>query len=444
MDWPLADGSFATSSRVGGHFSAVRDRRTICTDRVHKKPAARGGLCCSLSLSFPASKVLVGAYVLGMARGFYLTGIWAAVALGLLTIWRCPDWMPWKLSLLAGECGYALVPVVMAVAVVAGRQSHGSALWRLTLGASALLAVALLAKPCLQALTLGPRISGDFRRAFPGSRPLAEPSFSVARLFVGPPETGVRQTIAYADHLALDLYRAPSPGAAELPCVIAIHGGGWNSGERDEFGSFYRALASRGYAVAAISYRLAPGHPWPAQRDDVLAAVSFLKAQAGKLGIDPTRLVLFGRSAGGQIAEAVGYSSRDPAIRGVIAFYAPADMDFAWRYARADDRLDTPRLLRQFLGGDPSTVPSQYRSASGFALVAADSPPTLLLHGELDPLVWYRQSERLAGRLAQAGVPCVLVSLPWATHAFEFSVRGPGGQVALRSVEQFLVAVLGP
>jgi acetyl esterase/lipase len=63
------------------------------------------------------------------------------------------------------------------------------------------------------------------------------------------------------------------------------------------------------------------------------------------------------------------------------------------------------------------------------------------MHGQLDALVWHRQSERLAQRLTDAGVPHVFISLPWATHAFEVNVNGPGGQLTTYAVEWFLAAV---
>ena len=63
------------------------------------------------------------------------------------------------------------------------------------------------------------------------------------------------------------------------------------------------------------------------------------------------------------------------------------------------------------------------------------------MHGELDPLVWHRQSERLDQKLADAGVAHLFVSLPWATHAFEFNINGPGGQLTTFSIEWFLAAV---
>ena len=201
-------------------------------------------------------------------------------------------------------------------------------------------------------------------------------------------------------------------------------------------------LVARGYAVAAVSYRLAPHWIWPAQRDDVLAAITWLKAHATSLGIDPARLVLLGRSAGGQIATAVGYGADDPAIRGIIALYAPHDMIFTWSVSREDDALNSVKLMRQYFGGAPSDGrQALYESASGQSLAHAGSPPTLLMHGRPDTLSWYRHSERLAARLQELGVPHFYLELPWATHGFDYNPDGPGGQLADYAITQFLADV---
>ena len=193
--------------------------------------------------------------------------------------------------------------------------------------------------------------------------------------------------------------------------------------------------------MAAISYRLAPKFQWPAQRDDVLAAIAFLKAHAAELGLDATRLILLGRSAGGQIAEAVGYTAGDPAIRGVVGLYAPSDLIFGYENAREDDILKSPALMRQFLGGTPESARANYESASALLHVGPKSPPTLLLHGTIDALAWYRHSVRLDARLAEHGVPRALVLMPWASHGFEFNLQGPGGQLTTFALEWFLARV---
>jgi acetyl esterase/lipase len=220
-----------------------------------------------------------------------------------------------------------------------------------------------------------------------------------------------------------------------------IHGGGWDSGNRSQLTDLNFWLSQRGYAVAAISYRLAPSHIWPTQRDDVRAAVNFLSSQASELGIESDNFVLLGRSAGGQIAETVAYAEHDLPIRGVVGLYAPSDLRFAYKYSRDDDILKSPALLRRYLGGPPETAGANFDSATALGHVTRNCPPTLLIHGENDTLVWHRHSVRLEAVLERAGVPCVFVSLPWATHAFEFSLQGPGGQVTIYALDRFLAKV---
>ncbi len=362
----------------------------------------------------------------------------ATLVIALLNILKSPDWSEWKLALLAGEYGHwlALLPVLVGV-LAWGVRGPAVALAYATMLICA-LTLGLLIRPSLEAWKLAHALPGQLTRQF-GPVPMTHAPFSLAGLFAAGPAPVPAETLRYSGELALDFYRAV--GKSPAPCVVVIHGGGWDGGSREEIAHFNHWLARAGYAVAAIDYSLAPSSVWPAQRDDTLAALAYLKTHAATLGVDPTRFVLLGRSAGGNIAQAVAYAAADPAIRGVIALYAPADLHFAWRYSREDDVLKSPQLLRQFLGGSPEAAPSGYDSASGYLHVAKTTPPTLLLHGQLDTLVWHRQSERLAARLTEKGVPHVFVSLPWATHAFEYNLAGPGGQLTRFSVEWFLAAV---
>ena len=362
----------------------------------------------------------------------------AILALALLTIVKSPDWSEWKLALLAGEFGHwlALLPVIVGVLAWVLRGPSVAPAVVTTLLCS--LAFGLFTLPCLEAWKLAGGLPGELTRQF-GPVTLARNPFSFGDLFSGAPPTVRPETLVYSGDLSLDFYRAT--GRDRAPCVVLIHGGGWDSGSRTEIAHFNHWLAGLGYAVAAIDYRLAPQAVWPAQRDDTLAAIAFLKAHAAQLGLDTTRLVLLGRSAGGNIAEAVGYTANDPAIRGVIALYAPADLHFAWQYSREDDVLKSPQLLRQFLGGPPETARALSDSSSGYLHVSPATPPTLLIHGQLDTLVWHRQSERLDARLTENRVPHAFVSFPWATHAFEYNLHGPGGQLTTFAVGWFLAAV---
>lgn len=364
----------------------------------------------------------------------------AAAVLGSLTAVKSPDWGPWKLAILAGEYGHWVAVAPLVIAVLAWSMRGAAPGLALTTVLVAAAACGLLLKPCLEARRLAQTLPAILEKQF-GPASLTRPPFSWGALFASAPEPVHRETMIYAEGLALDFYRPVRAAAGPAPCVVVVHGGGWDGGVRGEIASLNHWLARHGYAVAAIDYRLAPKFPWPAQRDDLRAALAFLATHAAELGLDATRLVLLGRSAGGNLAEAVAYGEAEPAVRGVVALYAPADLNFAWTYARADDVLKSPVLLRQFLGGTPETARAAYDSASGWLHVGKTVPPTLLLHGQLDPLVWHRQSERLDARLTEAGVPHAFVSLPWATHAFEFNLSGPGGQLTTFALEWFLAAV---
>ena len=247
--------------------------------------------------------------------------------------------------------------------------------------------------------------------------------------------------------LELDLYSSsPLPVAsvasvAVKPIVVVIHGGGWRSGQRSVPSSLNRYLAARGYLVASIDYRLAPHHRFPAAIDDVDDAVAWLKENAASLGGDPRRIVLIGRSAGGHLALLAAYRTKDPDVKGVVAFYPGTDLRFAWANPSNPLVLDTRAVLGDFLGGGPDAFGKAYDAASAYDFAGKESPPTLLLHGTRDELVAVMQSRRLAEKLRAANVRSRLIELPWATHAFDYNFSGPGGQIATYAVERFLAAV---
>lgn len=373
-----------------------------------------------------------------MLRWSLLLTALATLALALLTAVKSPDWSEWKLALLAGEFGHWVAPLPVALGLLAWICRGTCPRFAVATAIVCALALGLFLRPALEAWKIAGGLPGKLARQF-GPHPMAREPFSFARLFGGSSTPVPAETLIYGENLSLDFYRAV--GRERAPCIVLVHGGGWDGGSRTELAHFNHWLARLGYAVAAIDYRLAPTSPWPAQRDDLLAALAYLKIHAAPLGIDPTRLVLFGRSAGGNLAEAVGYTANDPTIRGVVALYAPADLHFAWQYSRDDDVLKSPQLLRQFLGGTPETARAAYDGASGYLHVGSSTPPTLLVHGQLDTLVWHRQSERLAARLTEHHVKHLFISLPWATHAFEYNLAGPGGQLTTYAVEWFLAAV---
>lgn len=339
-----------------------------------------------------------------------------------LTWWRAPTTGLWKASILMGEFGHWLVVVPVAVGALAW--------WRGEFWVAGLCVVAAagLLRPAAQAVWIGRALPEKLEAAF-GKAEMPAATWTVAM-----------ETREVAAGLPMDFYRAV--GRTDAPCVVMIHGGGWDNGDRKQLPAVNHHLARLGYSVAAVSYRLAPETRWPGQAEDVRAAIAYLKANAAELGIDPTRLVLMGRSAGGQIATAVAYGFSDTAVRGAVSFYGPQDQVFAWGFSREDDILNAVKLLRQYLGGSPEEAASAYRTASAYLIATKENAvPTLLVHGAMDSMVWHKQSERMHVKLDELGVPNAFVSLPWATHACDFNPRGPSGRLAWSALERFLAAV---
>jgi acetyl esterase/lipase len=193
-------------------------------------------------------------------------------------------------------------------------------------------------------------------------------------------------------------------------------------------------------AVAAVNYRKAPEHPFPAARDDVLAAIDYLREYAEALRLDMTRVVLLGRSAGGQLALSAARESDVP-LRGLVLFYSPLDLAWSWRNPAELNGYDSHGTLRSYLGGSLDELPDRYRSASPLTGLR-DAPPTLILHGTADLLVSPVHSRRLDARLEELGIAHLLVEPPGGKHGLDANLSGPWGRVSTYAVERFLGSVL--
>ncbi len=364
--------------------------------------------------------------------------------LSLLNCVRVPVIIPWRATVIAGEYGHSFAVGSGGWAIITWISRGESITMSCATASLCGIAIVCFLRPAFSARRVAAKIYEQTAKEW-GLSGSDSSAFAWRRLWTARPEKVAVETHEFTAGLKLDFRRAENREDA-APCVIMIHGGGWDSGDRVEIPFFNDWLAREGYAVASVDYRLAPEYIWPAQRDDVLSAMQWLKDRSSELGIDPAMFVLMGRSAGGQIASAIAYTAQDDSICGVIALYAPHDMPFAWSVSRPDDALNSENLMRQYLGGPPDTPEREerYLSASGHLNIVPSRPmPTLLMHGLLDTLVWYRHSRRFAGSLTEAGHPHVLVELPWAAHAFEYNLSGPAGQLTTYAVRRFLDSVTG-
>jgi acetyl esterase/lipase len=220
--------------------------------------------------------------------------------------------------------------------------------------------------------------------------------------------------------LELDLYLPSSPSPA--PVIVHVHGGGWRRGSRrhplPRLGAdFYERLAGRGFAVAAVDYRLSGEATFPAAVDDVRAAVGWVREQAAAYGLDAGRVFLWGDSAGGHLALMTALTGSG--VRGVVAWFPVTDLaGLASDVAAAGGVPDPGPESREalFLGAPAAAVPDLAREASPVNHASAAAPPVLLLHGAADDMVPPAQSIRLAEALTQAGATAELELVPGATH----------------------------
>ena len=355
----------------------------------------------------------------------------------LLVFFPAPT--PWLavVAIVIAEWGYYFALLAIGIAVVAWKRGSFGKLTAIF----ALLAALLSISPTLRAFQIAKTLPARCDQAF-GKSTYNEKPFGFLSLFRPPsfPDVAIT-THVYHEELELDLYQSKNASTPQ-PLIVMIHGGSWKGGSKAEVSDFNRYLAHENYAVAAIGYRHAPKWQFPEPVDDVFRAIDFLKTRAVELHLDATRIVLIGRSAGGQVALSSAYAGRDPAIRGVIAFYPPTDLVFGYDHPSPRWVIDSGKILREYLGGTLAEKREQYFAASPINFVGTSTPPTLLIHGGLDTLVGHVHSEMLEARLEQARVPHFYLSLGWATHGCDANLHGPSGQLSSYCVNRFLGAVL--
>jgi acetyl esterase/lipase len=254
--------------------------------------------------------------------------------------------------------------------------------------------------------------------------------------------------------LLLDLY-LPQGTTQPHPLLLYIHGGGWIEGSKDRCPG--TTFAERGYAVACVDYRLSDivsNCPeqllFPAQIEDVKAAVRWLRINAAQHGLDPERFGALGDSSGGHLAALLGAShgaaelegsenlGSSDEIQAVVDWYGPVDVAQG-PVIFGDDPCQTgldylnatyggegtqyfywTMAWGAFLGGsltDPEVLDRAVR-ATPLTYIDAGDPPFLIIHGEDDGMVPIAQSERLAAALNADGVDVTFIRVPGKGHSF--------------------------
>lgn len=261
------------------------------------------------------------------------------------------------------------------------------------------------------------------------------------------------QDIAYDDDHAsqcLDVYLVESDKPA--PAMIYIHGGGWRAGSKEHVPAWLLAFVAEGkLSVISVEYRFTDVATHPAQVNDCLRAIQFVRHSAKAWNIDPQRIGVTGGSAGGHLSAYVALhddrantKSDDAVARQssrvacAVSFAGPTD----WSLLSTIEHRHP--AYRQLIGYEPGTPVAdldaeRIKDVSPITFVSKDDPPIMQVHGDKDDIVPLDHASRLHDKLQATGVKSTLVIIPGGNH----SVAGAGGETAKRPtafVEEHLLS----
>jgi len=225
--------------------------------------------------------------------------------------------------------------------------------------------------------------------------------------------------------LALDLH-LPA-GSSHPPLVVYVHGGAWRAGSKSEYPQF---LVAHGYAVASVEFRQSTEARFPADVQDIKAAIRFLRARSADYGYRAGRIAIAGASSGAHLAAVVGtgngiaeleggegdYPRQSSAVQALVSWYGAADLATILAQSTSYGVSVREPALRLLLGGLPEEVPELARLASPVLHVDAQDPPAILLHGDQDPQMPVNQTLELEAAYRRAKVPVELVVVDGAKH----------------------------
>lgn len=225
--------------------------------------------------------------------------------------------------------------------------------------------------------------------------------------------------------LKLDLHR---PQGENPPLIVYVHGGGWRAGSKEDVP--IADLYEKGFAIASVDYRLSTQAVFPAQVQDIKAAIRFLRAKAGLFHINASKIAIIGSSAGGHLAALVGVSNGNQEIEGkvgghldqssdlqvIVSYYGASNLESILSQSTQKGRDFRIPALKLLLGDTPDKKPELAKLASPVTHLDKNDPPLLLIHGDSDPQMPPQQSQELAKAYQALGLPVTLIMLPGSLH----------------------------
>ncbi len=333
--------------------------------------------------------------------------------------------------------------LVIVSAAVAALGAHATRCGQVGLAASAIAMAFLLwlerranATGIALERALQEAFGTEYRQRIPPERATMRnvSPFRISPLYVRPENVERLENLSYGEageRNLLDIYRPRDHGSG-LPVLLAIHGGAWVMGHKAmQSMAILGRLASSGWLVVAINYRLGPRSRFPDPLVDVKRAVGWIRAEAGRYGGDPDFVIACGESAGGHLAALAaltanrpeyqpGFERIDTSLRGAVPIYARLDFTDRFEVARSPD-------LRGFLVDNVMPCgyeqdPGLWDEASPIARVHPDMPPLFVVHGTHDTVIPVQEAEHFVreARLV-ARAPVAFAPLYGAQHGYDMA-----------------------
>jgi dipeptidyl aminopeptidase/acylaminoacyl peptidase len=227
--------------------------------------------------------------------------------------------------------------------------------------------------------------------------------------------------VAYGSHARqkMDVYLPANRDTASTKVFIWIHGGAWSDGDKSEFANMKATMDFYfpNYAFISLNYRLfdanTGAHKFPAQEEDIQAAVAFIKTKLSEWKIS-NKVVIAGGSAGGHLALLQAYKhNSDSFIKACVSYFPPTELvsfyPFNWF---------SLLVMTGVTGGSPDQQPALYAASSPVNFISAQSVPTIFFHGTTDDVVPIDQSYQLESKLAEMEVAHDYLYVQGEGHGF--------------------------
>ena len=206
-------------------------------------------------------------------------------------------------------------------------------------------------------------------------------------------------------NLYLDAFLSKAP--KKHPAIFLIHGGGWKSGNKEMNTPMALQLASAGYNVFSLEYRLSDEDQYPSGMEDILEAIQFIIKNQHQYQVNPNKIAVLGCSSGAQMANLIGqkhpeYIKAIVNVDGILAFHHPESKE--------------GKMAAAWLGGSYEEVPQTWEDASPLNHVTIKSPPILFINSQFER--FHAGRDDMIKKLNAFGIYSEIQKIENSPHAF--------------------------